>query len=316
MTPAVIAALLLAAAPASAEPTPKPGAHKPVVVGPKWETVPDGDQFADHYPVAALGARMEGQATVHCKVHVDGDLFDCQPQDEQPAGWGFGQATVELAPHFKMQPKIVDGVPVEGADVKFTVKWKLPDRGASTMDGPPPPTLAQAQAHDPEAFILARRIADIAGGLDGFSHALQSGYWSLLPRFFGHPDAARTAAFSKSFQGAFDDYSAERRDRFAVVLVFDFSRADLKEIKAFLETPAGAAFARHLPAALASAHRETRVLWTAFIDAWQTRYCAEITCDESDFGGFQKLRDGPWVQTPTPSADMKPAEGAKEDKGG
>jgi hypothetical protein len=317
MTPALIAALALAAAPAAAPASSKPHAHKPVVVEPKWESVPNGDDFADAYPAAAVGAQVEGAVKLKCKVHLDGSLFDCAPVTETPEGWGFGQASLTLVPHFKMRPKTVDGVPVDGAPVQFSVNWKLPEISETAGAGPPPPTIAEAEARDPEALALARKVATLTASLDDFSLAVQSVYPGLYVRLFGTAEPDRSAAFGKSFNAAFADYDAERHDRLAASMVFTYSREELKAIKDFLETPAGSAFVNKFREALAKSNQQGRDLWGAFVDAWQSRYCAEIACKDSELAGFQKLRDGFFnsraASPPPPPAASQPA---KDGKGG
>jgi hypothetical protein len=289
----------------------KTGAHKPVVVDPKWEAMPNGDDFADRYPVAALGANISGAATLHCLVHINGDLYDCKAIREEPAGWGFGDASEALAANFKMRPKTVDGVPVDGAEVKFTINWSMPSR-AETVTDKPPPTLAEAEARDAEAHALARKIAAVDADFGGWSRMIRTSYQYLFIPLFGAADKARAAAFGKSFQQAYNEYDAERRDRLAASMVFVFSREELKSIADFMETPAGAAFARKYPVAMAKSYGHSQELWLALVEAWQVRYCAEIACNDADLGGFEKLRSGPSSQRPP----LEPPKAAPDDKSG
>lgn len=288
----------------------KTGAHKPVVVDPKWEAVPDGDDFADRYPVAALGANISGVATLHCLVHINGDLYDCKAIREEPTGWGFGDASVALAANFKMRPKTIDGVPVDGAEVKFTINWSMPSR-ADSANIAPAPTLAEAEARDAEALAFARKIAAVDADFGGWSRMIRTSYQSLFVPLFGAADKARAAAFGKSFQQAYNEYDAERRDRLAASMVFVFSSEELKSIADFMGTPAGAAFARKYPVAMAKSSGHSQELWLALVEAWQVRYCAEIACNDADLGGFEKLRSGPSSRRPP----LEPPKAAPDDKG-
>jgi hypothetical protein len=44
---------------------------------------------------------------------------------EDPRGLGFGKATLQMAPLFRMKPKTVGGKPVAGAMVTIPVKFAL-----------------------------------------------------------------------------------------------------------------------------------------------------------------------------------------------
>lgn len=312
MTPALIAALVLAATPAAASASSKPHAHKPVVVEPKWESFPNGDDFADLYPAAAAGALVEGDVKLHCKVHLDGGLFDCTPVTETPEGWGFGQASLALVPHFKMHPRLVDGAPVDGAPVEFTIRWRKPELDASAEA----PTLAQAEARDPEALGLARQVAGKLDGFDTIILLIRHAFGSRILPLFGQTDPARTTAIGATFLDSFNDLMAERRDRQAASLVFHFSREELKALKDFLETPAGAAFALKYPSALLASYGQSNKLWISFVEAWQTRYCAKVACDDRDFSAFRKLHDGSWAGEAIFPAVPAAPEPAKDGKGG
>ena len=112
----------------------------PRVTNPDWARRPSGEDIARYYPDRAQRLELEGSATVVCRVGVDGRLRDCEIAEETPADAGFGDATVRLAEReFRMTPKTVDGVPVDGAFVRIPLVYKLPEGPQGTvirLDGP------------------------------------------------------------------------------------------------------------------------------------------------------------------------------------
>ena len=80
---------------------------KPVIL-----TKPTEAQIQAAYPERALADQVEGKAAMDCMVMADGKLARCQIAGELPAGYGFGQATLDLAGDFVMKPRTVDGDPV------------------------------------------------------------------------------------------------------------------------------------------------------------------------------------------------------------
>jgi len=58
---------------------------------------------------------------MRCAITPEGTLRDCVVIEELPAGWGFGEAIVRMARLFQLNPKTVDGRPVEGAVVTIPI---------------------------------------------------------------------------------------------------------------------------------------------------------------------------------------------------
>lgn len=231
---------------------------------------------------------MTGVAKIQCKVRVDGALDHCVVLGEDPPGWGFGDATLAIAPNFRMRPMTVDGVPVDSGVVIIPINWAI-DQSMASKPADPPPTIAEAQARDPEALALARKIAERSDYFDGAVGQIGRSYKDWIYPLFDRQDPDRSAAFLEAFRTSLGDYAAERRDRVAAALVFQFSREQLKDIAAFLETRSGAAFFRGFPFALARSYGRNEDLLGAFVDAWRTRYCAKVACDDRDLNGFSTL---------------------------
>lgn len=96
-----------------------------IITRPQWVSRPSADQMARYYPPAALADGTTGEATLRCSVMVSGKVTGCQVMAEAPRSRGFGNAALKLARFFVMSPQTVDGQPVEGGQVTFTVKFNL-----------------------------------------------------------------------------------------------------------------------------------------------------------------------------------------------
>lgn len=97
-----------------------------VIQSPRWIRRPSGDDFARLYPRTALAGEMSGRATMVCRILATGRLADCNVVEESPAGVGFGQAAIRLAPFFQMTTTTADGKSVEGGTVRIPLVWRLP----------------------------------------------------------------------------------------------------------------------------------------------------------------------------------------------
>jgi protein TonB len=101
-------------------------ATKPsVILNPTWLSQPDGEAMSRFYPPGAAAAGIEGAASIHCVVTINGTLSNCTVASETPPRQGFGNAAKHLAPYFRMKPKTVDGQPVEGAEVTIPIRFRM-----------------------------------------------------------------------------------------------------------------------------------------------------------------------------------------------
>jgi hypothetical protein len=67
-------------------------------------------------------------AVMRCRVALAGALSACAIVRESPRGMGFGDATLRMAPLFRMKPGTVNGTPVAGAIIHIPVRFALPPR--------------------------------------------------------------------------------------------------------------------------------------------------------------------------------------------
>lgn len=84
---------------------------------------PSDAQVQAAYPPRALDNQVQGGAVIECVVTLAGKLAECHVYDEEPTGYGFGQAALDLASDFTLKPRLIDGEAVGGTPVKIGVNF-------------------------------------------------------------------------------------------------------------------------------------------------------------------------------------------------
>ena len=88
--------------------------------------VPNAEARFLYFPGEARQKRVEGRATVVCRVQADGRLADCRSKAEEPANYGFGEATVRLAQaEIRLGRKDRHGAETEGRLFQFSRIYAL-----------------------------------------------------------------------------------------------------------------------------------------------------------------------------------------------
>lgn len=98
----------------------------PTIVSPKWLRRPSADDLAKALPPRAVADGVDGRVRMRCVVGADGVFSGCVVREETPGGYGYGAATVGLAPKFKIAPSDQNGKPVAGGTFDITIRWVVP----------------------------------------------------------------------------------------------------------------------------------------------------------------------------------------------
>lgn len=103
----------------------------------KFKRMPNFGATAFYFPSNARMKRIEGRATVICRVQPDGGLGDCAVTAEAPDGEGFGEATRRLAgEEIVIEKKARDGSPTAGRLFQFTRIFALPGAAGTKQTMP------------------------------------------------------------------------------------------------------------------------------------------------------------------------------------
>ena len=91
---------------------------------PKWAALPSVTDMQAAVPKTE-GGPNNIRVTLVCDVQAGGSLNGCAVDREEPAGQGFGQAILTLAPKFKVDLMSAEGMPTVGAKVRVPVRFDL-----------------------------------------------------------------------------------------------------------------------------------------------------------------------------------------------
>lgn len=110
--------------PVVAAPAP-PAQH--VISGALLERQPSNDDLERYYPDRAKRLDKTGSASMRCSVTKTGLLTGCVVTGEDPPGYGFGDAALQMAKLFKLRPQSQDGTPVDGGTWSTRIRFQLGD---------------------------------------------------------------------------------------------------------------------------------------------------------------------------------------------
>ncbi len=94
------------------------------VTSPTWTAMPSVEDFQATFPKAENGVNSV-RVVLACTVEAGGALGGCKVDSESPAGQGFGQGALALAPKFRVGPWSQDGQPTVGATLKLPIRYEL-----------------------------------------------------------------------------------------------------------------------------------------------------------------------------------------------
>lgn len=94
-----------------------------VIGKPYWVATPNGQQLSDAMPKDRQSGSM--RVVLDCLIGPDGSVTDCKVASETPAGQGYGESTLKVAPFFKMSVWTMEGLPTVGARVKIPIRYEI-----------------------------------------------------------------------------------------------------------------------------------------------------------------------------------------------
>lgn len=90
----------------------------------EWIMRPEARDFARYYPTRAMEVSRPGHVILICTVAADGTVT-CSAGYENPTGWGFGEAALRIARHFRIAPQTTDGTPTAGATIRVPIRFQV-----------------------------------------------------------------------------------------------------------------------------------------------------------------------------------------------
>lgn len=106
-----------------AEAPPPPQAGPPDLSGVRWMHRPPRRDFQNAFPRRALYAGQQGHVTLACTANGGGGL-ECSVASEDPPGFGFGRAALDLSRKFRLEPMTPDGRSVSGGRVELPIEFR------------------------------------------------------------------------------------------------------------------------------------------------------------------------------------------------
>jgi TonB family protein len=104
----------------------------PFVTRPKWVSMPTAGDLDGILPEAAAKAgKVKARVVLACTVAQGGVLEACAVETEEPAGVGYGEATLRLARAFRLTTWSPDGVPTVGARIRAPISYDFSDTVAA-----------------------------------------------------------------------------------------------------------------------------------------------------------------------------------------
>jgi TonB family protein len=94
------------------------------ITRPAWTELPAPADFQASFPQTANGVN-EVRVALVCQAGAGGVLSACDIVREEPAGLGYGQGALALAPKFRVGPWSQDGLPTIGAKVRVPIRYQL-----------------------------------------------------------------------------------------------------------------------------------------------------------------------------------------------
>ena len=93
------------------------------LTNPRWINRPGARDVARYYPRQALDRGQSGRVTLDCEARASGAL-DCSVANEDPGGYGFGDAALRISRGMRVASTTSDGRSVEGGHVRVPLTFR------------------------------------------------------------------------------------------------------------------------------------------------------------------------------------------------
>jgi TonB family protein len=108
------------------------------VTTPSWRQTPTPQMYAAHFPAQARKAGVSASKVVlGCTIGAEGELTQCSVNSENPAGLGFGEAVLAMAPTFRMRKWTEDGQAMIGRKIVMPISYQMDVKDAPTAAASP-----------------------------------------------------------------------------------------------------------------------------------------------------------------------------------
>lgn len=103
-----------------------PAAAAPELTAAALRRIPSPQMIAGYYPDRALERQWQGTARIRCRVEAGGRLAGCVALEETPAGWGFADASIQMAQR-ELAARQTDevGRPTIGRMIVLQIRWQV-----------------------------------------------------------------------------------------------------------------------------------------------------------------------------------------------
>lgn len=89
----------------------------------EWARQLDWNDIRPYHPRRAWEKGLSGKVSLTCYVRLNQRAYGCVATSEEPAGEGFAAAAVAMERRFRIKPRHVNGKPIDGGQVFFTVNF-------------------------------------------------------------------------------------------------------------------------------------------------------------------------------------------------
>jgi TonB family protein len=97
-----------------------------VITNPDWAEPPPQGAIAQLYPEQALAVRPTAHVVVNCRVAVDGTAQGCKVAEEEPPGYGFGEAGIRAVMLMRFKPQMRDCTPTDAGSIRMPLIFRPP----------------------------------------------------------------------------------------------------------------------------------------------------------------------------------------------